>query len=126
LDEIQTIENVKQKYPYLFRELGQLGGEYRCSLNENAQPYALSVLRRVPIPLLPKVKSELEGMEKAGVICKEDESTDWCAGMVCIPKSDNNVRICIDLTQLNKNVRRENFPLPIIEQSLGRLTGAKY
>jgi hypothetical protein len=36
------------------------------------------------------------------------------------------VRICVDLTQLNKNVRRENFPLPIIEQSLGRLTGAKY
>jgi hypothetical protein len=72
LDEIQTIENVKQKHPNLFRELGQLDGEYRISLNESAQPYALSVPRRVPtcIPLLPKVKSELERMEKAGVIFK--------------------------------------------------------
>jgi hypothetical protein len=68
LDEIQTIENIKQKHPNLFRDLGQLDGEYRISLNENAQPYALPVPRRVPIPLLPKVKSELERMEKAGVI----------------------------------------------------------
>jgi hypothetical protein len=81
LDEIQTIENVKQKHPYLlvFRELWQLDGEYRISVNENAQPYAISVSRRMPLPLLPKVKSELELMEKAGVIFKVDESTDWCA-----------------------------------------------
>ena len=126
IDEIISLESVKQKHPNLFRELGQLDGEYRITLNENAQPHALSVPRRVPIPLLPKVKAELEKMESSGVIFKVDECTDWCAGMVCIPKPDNSVRICVDLTHLNKSVRRENFPLPIIEQSLGRMAGAKY
>lgn len=75
---------------------------------------------------MPKVKAELERMENAEVIFRVDENIDWCAGMVCVPKSNNSVRICVDLTQLNKSVRRENFPVPIIEQSLSRLAGAKW
>ncbi|XP_053389029.1 uncharacterized protein K02A2.6-like [Mercenaria mercenaria] len=126
IDEVTSVDSVKRTHPRLFRELGQLDGEYRISLNDGAKPFALAVPRRVPIPLLPKVKAELERMEKSGVIFKVDQSTDWCAGIVCVPKSDSNIRICVDLTQLNKNVRRENYPLPIIDQSLGRMAGAKY
>ena len=41
-----------------------MSGEYHVTLKEGAKPYALSVPRRVPIPLLPQVKQELENMEK--------------------------------------------------------------
>lgn len=125
VDEI-SLESVKREHPKLFHELGLLGGEYCISLNDGAKPYSLNVPRRVPIPLLPKVKLELEKMEKSEVIFRVDQPTDWCAGMVCVPKSNGEVRICVDLTQLNKSVRRENFPLPIIDQSLGRMANAKY
>lgn len=96
------------------------------TLKEGAKPYALAVPRRVPIPLLPKVKEELEKMEKNGVISHVDQPTDWCAGMVVAPKPNDKIRICVDLTRLNENVKRENFPLPVIDQSLGQLAGAKY
>jgi hypothetical protein len=37
------------------------------------------------------------------------------------------VRLCVVLSQLYKiNVRRENFPLPMIEKSFGPSTGANY
>jgi hypothetical protein len=78
------------------------------------------------ILLLPNVKSELERIRKVGVILKVDERLDWCAEMPCIHKSDNNVRISVDLTQLNKMCDVKNFSLPIKEQSLDRLTEAKY
>lgn len=43
-----------------------------------------------------------------GVIQKVDgSSTDWCAGIVPVLKSSGEVRICTDLTQLNKHVQRE-------------------
>ena len=64
LGEVITLETVKSKYPNLFRELGEMSGEYHVTLKEGAKPYALSVPRRVPIPLLPQVKQELENMEK--------------------------------------------------------------
>ena len=46
-------------------------------------------------------------MEALGVISKIDEPTNWCVGMFVVPKTDERVRICVDLTRLNKGVKRE-------------------
>ena len=64
-------------------------------------------------------------MEKLGVISKVLEPTQWCAPMVVVPKANGKIRICVDLTQLNKSVRRERHPLPAVEQSLAQLAGAQ-
>ena len=45
--------------------------------------------------------------------------------MVVVPKPQDKVRICVDLTQLNKSVRRENHQLPAVEQTLAQLAGAE-
>ena len=99
-------------------------GAYHIRLRDDATPYALTVPRRVAIPLMPKVKSELERMEKIGVIIRVDTPTDWCAGIVVVPKPDGRIRICVDLTKLNKSVRRERHMLPSVEQTLAQLGGA--
>jgi len=45
-----------------------------------------------------QVKKELEYMTKLGVIARMDEPTEWCLGMVIVPKYDGQVRICVDST----------------------------
>jgi len=57
-------------------------------------------------------------MEQLGVIATVLEHTTWCSGMVVVPKPNGQVRICVDLTQLNKSVCRERYPLPAVEQIL--------
>ena len=49
-----------------------------------------------------------------------EEKREWCADMVVAPKSSGEVRICVDLTVLNKSVLRENFPLPRVEEYIAR------
>ena len=63
-------------------------------------------------------------MEDLGVIAKVHEPTEWCAGMVIVPKANGKVRICVDLTNLNRSVRRERHPLPEVDQTLAQLAGA--
>ena len=63
-------------------------------------------------------------MEKLGVITRVDIPTDWCAGMVVVPKPDGRIRICVDLTKLDQSVRRERHMLPSVEQTLAQLGGA--
>ena len=50
--------------------------------------------------------------------------------MVCrhgsVPKSEDHVRICVDLTRLNESVCRERYLLPVVEQILAQICGAKY
>ena len=71
----------KEKFPNLFQGLGKLGGDYHISLKPGAIPYSLDTPRRVPIPLMKAVKSELDRMEKQGVIAKVTKPTEWCSGM---------------------------------------------
>lgn len=63
-------------------------------------------------------------MEQLGVIARVEQPTDWCAGMVVVPKPNGKVRICVDLTKLNRSVRRERHPLPSVDQVLAQLSGA--
>lgn len=49
-------------------------------------------------------------MKTAGIISKVDEPTQWCAGMVIVPKKSGEVQICVDLKPLNENVLREVHP----------------
>ena len=42
-------------------------------------------------------------MEDLNVISKVEQPTEWCAGMVVVPKPNGQVRICVDLTKLNES-----------------------
>ena len=64
-------------------------------------------------------------MEELGVIARVNQPTEWCAGMVVVPKANSKVRICVDLTRLNQSVKRERHPLPAVDQTLAQLAGAK-
>ena len=75
-----------EQYPQLFVGLGKLEREYSIRLEEGAQPYALSVPRRVAIRLMKPVKEELRRMEKLGVTTRVTEPTRGCAAMVVVPK----------------------------------------
>ena len=117
--------NIEAEYPELFSSLGRMRGNYKIQLCENVTPYSISTPRRVPIPLLPKVQAELERMEELGVISKVDEPTDWCSGMVVVPKPGGGVRICVDLTKLNRFVKRERHLLPSVDHVLAQVGDAK-
>lgn len=77
------------------------------------------------MPLLSKVKEELDRMEQMHIISKVDEPTEWCARMVVVPKANNKVRICVDLTRLNESILREFHPLPSVDHTLAQLAGVE-
>ena len=114
---IQEVERGKQ----IRRMKGEL---VKIQLREGAVPFHCNTARRVPIPLIPKVKQELKRMEDAGVIKKATELTDWCSPMVVVPKQNGDVRVCVDLRRLNREVRRERYVLPTLEDMVTKLSGA--
>ncbi|KAJ8369269.1 hypothetical protein SKAU_G00092970 [Synaphobranchus kaupii] len=118
------LETVMQIYPKLCRGLGLIQQKYTIKLNPDTKPVSLKVPRRVPLPLMGKVKKELERMEQLGVISRIEEPTEWCSGMVVAPKKSGEIRICVDLSPLNNAVCREKFVLPSVDQTLGMLSDA--
>ena len=117
---------VEDSFPTVFQGLGNLGEPYTIKLRDNAVPYALFTPRMIPLPLLDKVEQELAQMESQGVISKVNQPTPWCAGMVAVPKKSGAIRICVDLKRLNQCVMREVHPLPKVDNTLAKLSGAKF
>ena len=81
LVRIGSVENTVSKNPIqrflqLFQGLGIMQGEYTIQLKEGAVPFTLATPRRVRIPLMQSVKSELENMGKLGVISRIEEGLD--------------------------------------------------
>ena len=113
-----------KQFPKVLQGLGTLGKEYQIQLKEGAVPYAIYTPRHVVIPLRSKVQEELKWMEIAGVISRVDEPTQWCAGMVTVPKRSGDVQICMDLKPLNKSMLREVHPMPKVDETLAQLPGA--
>ena len=76
-----------------------------------------------PSPCDQKSRTELDRMERIGVISRVDKPTDWCAGMVVVPKA---VRICVDLKPLNSSVLREPHPIPTVDDTLALLSSVNW
>lgn len=61
----------------------------------------------------------------ANNIIKKSES-NFASRVVLVEKKDKKTRLCVDFRDLNKNVLRDNFPQPIIEQQIERLRDKNY
>ena len=107
----------------LFKGLGKLSESYSIKLRPCIQPMCIYTARKIAHPLLSKVKTEIDRMLAEGVISPVDGPTDWCSGIVVVPKPHDTVRICVDLTALNKAVLREVHPLRSVDD-LARLSGS--
>ncbi|UYV62948.1 hypothetical protein LAZ67_2002587, partial [Cordylochernes scorpioides] len=126
IEVVATRINSIKEFPEVFEGLGQIGNPYEIKLKPGAKPYAVHTPRRVPIPLMEKLKTRLEELEKAGIIAQVNVATEWCAPTVIAGKPNGDIRLCVDLSRLNEHVQREVHPMPVVEHMLGQLGEARF
>ena len=118
-------DDVMSKYKDVFnKDMGTFKNNVHLTVDTSAEPMAIPSCR-VPINLKDKVFEKLREMEKAKIIEKVDQPTDWVSRMVTAVKKTGDLRICIDPQALNKALKRELHPLPIIDDILPELSKAK-
>ena len=124
--DVSSSPDFKSEFPGMFNtRLGKVDCSIGIGIKDNAVPKCLYTARKVAYPLLSGVKEQLTHMKNSEVISLVKQPTEWCSGMVCVPKKNGKLRICVDLTELNKAVRREIHPLATVEQNLAQLKEGK-
>ena len=104
----QTIIN-HLKYAHLFSSIGH----FKCkpvhiTMRQGSMPVQKPP-RRVPIAMKDKFKQELDSMEAQGIISKydgQDISSEWLSSYVIVKKPNGSLCICLDPTDLNKEIIR--------------------
>ena len=65
-----------------------------------------------------KVESKLKELEDLGVIEKVVEHTPCVSALVPIPKSINDIHLCINMPYTNQAIQSDRFPLSNINDTL--------
>ena len=121
----QTAEEIIVEYSNVFEgDLGTLEGIQHLDVDPSVPP-SIAPLRRVPFAIKPKLKAELERLTDIGVLMPVDEPTDWVSNLVVATKESGDLRLCLDPQQLNRALKRERYPLPVIDDVLLSLSRAK-
>ena len=95
-------------------------------MKPNAIPYVAPVCR-VAYSLQEPLKKELDRLGQEGIIVPLgiDEPSKWCNSFVCIHEPNGRIRLCLDLTQLNKSIVCPHHDAKLTEDLLPKLSGGK-
>ena len=79
---------------------------------------------RLPHAYRDIVKSELDEMEREGII--ERSSSEWAFPIVLVKKKDGSLRMCVDYRRLNAIADADAYPMPRVDDMIDALGKSKY
>jgi hypothetical protein len=85
----------------------------------HARPYP------VPVIHVETLKKELINLCEIGVL-RPQVASKWSSPTFITPKKDGRIHWVTDLRELDKVVRRQQYPLPFIQDILRKCTGCKF
>ena len=81
--------------------------------------------RRESLDKQERIEREVDKYLKRGVIERVPRRlVKWQSAVVLVKKGEDDVRLCVDMRQVNKAVLDEKYPLLTIEELQGRLAGS--
>ena len=72
------------------------------------------------------MEKELKRLEKLDIIETVEGPTPWISPIVVVPKKSGEVRICVDMREANKAIKREKHLMPTIDDLIADLNGATH
>ena len=117
------------KYSHLFTGIGR----FKCNpvhitTKQNCVPMQKPP-KKVPLAMREQFKTELDSMEAQGIISRfdgRDISPEWLNSFVIVKKPNGSLRICLDPTNLNKEIVRPVCNYQTMDDIIEKLKGAKY
>uniref|UniRef100_A0A2A4JH77 CCHC-type domain-containing protein n=1 Tax=Heliothis virescens TaxID=7102 RepID=A0A2A4JH77_HELVI len=114
-------------------EVKRLVEDYRPIQTKEA-PITMKIVLKDDVPIVQRprrislmeqklVEEQVDDWLQKGII--QVSYSEYSSPLVLVKKKDGSTRICVDYRLLNKKIVKDEFPLPIIEDLIDSLKGAK-
>lgn len=118
--------NIRQK-------IGELINNYQPKQLQEA-PLEMRIILKDDIPVVQRprrlsskeeeiVNKQMDEWLKKGVI--KESFSEYASPLVLVRKKDGSTRVCVDYRKINEKMVKDEFPLPVIDDHLDKLSGAK-
>lgn len=115
------------EFEHLFQPASGLPRQRSCDhsipLIPGAQPVFVQPYRYAPL-LKSEIEKQVNDMLQQGIIQKS--SSAFVSPVLLVKKKDQSWHFYVDYRQLNAITMKSKYPVPIIEELLDELAGAKY
>ncbi|KAJ4807007.1 polyprotein [Rhynchospora pubera] len=121
------LEDVLAKYNEVFQDPKSLppprSVDHQIPLTSDAQPISLRPYRYSHFQKL-EIEKIIEELLKHQLI--QPSSSPFASPILLVKKKDGTWRLCVDYRKLNACTIKDKYPIPIIEDLLDELNGAKF
>lgn len=129
-DEVPDVGNMKH-----FEEIQQMINDYNPKNHTKESDVELKILLTEETPVyqnprrlspleLDVVNKQIDEWLTLGII--KPSKSNFASPIVLATKKNGTYRLCVDYRRLNKNIIKERFPLPLIEDQIDRLKHAEF
>ncbi|GFU50378.1 retrovirus-related Pol polyprotein from transposon 17.6 [Trichonephila clavipes] len=119
--------------PQIRRELFELISNYEPKKTETTS-VSMRIVLKDDIPVYQPahrlsfsenqdVNKQIDEWLEQGIV--RPSSSEYASPFVLVKKKDGTTRLCVDYRRLNRKLVKDRFPLPLIDDVLDRLQGAK-
>lgn len=85
---------------------------------DHSVPPVVQAVRRFPISMEADVEKTIQDLLDKNIIERAEGPITWVSPLVPVRKSDGRIRLCVDMRAANKAVKRENYPMPNIDDAM--------
>jgi len=109
----QLLREYRDCFAWRYQDLKGISEEvvvHTIPLRTDAKPISQRPYRTNP-KVAFTIQEELKKMLDVGFIY-EIEHSDWVSPIVCVPKKNGKLRVCVDFKKLNAHTVKDHYPLP--------------
>jgi len=120
----QLLKGYRDCFAWNYQDLKGISEEvvvHTIPLRVDAKPISQRPYRTNPKVALT-IQEKLKKLLGVGFIYKI-EHFDWASLIVCVPKKNEKLRVCVYFKKLNAHTIKDHYPLPYIGSILERLAG---
>ena len=100
-------DTLRQQYPEVFKGVGKLNTkQINLYIDPEVKPVAQPP-RRIPYNLRKVVENKIKELIELDIVESVKGPTPWVNPVVITPKSDNDIRLCLDMRRANDAIVRE-------------------
>ena len=81
--------------------------------------------QRTPFSLGSKVEEKVQELINLDIIETATGYTLWVNPVVVVPKSQGDIRLCVNMHRANEAILREGHPIPTVDEIVQSLNGSR-
>ena len=117
---------ILDKQADVFSGIGKLKNfQLKLHVNPDITPVQQPICR-IPFHMRKKVEAELERFQRLDIIEPVTDPISWVNAIVPVPKSNDRIRLCLDMQRANEPIICKHHIIPKVEHIVSELHGAKF